>query len=156
MNLNDLISEIKREQKLDVNEIFEVLTDAIAEGCDENYTYMTLYKKAYGDRLNEKIARMWVKNMDVTDGSERATGEKWTVEQTSQVASNMHIDMGKLNKWEWYTAMNMAYSDKYEVAKEYDIADDAEYFAAEAKAEWISDKDVKGKTLLSYYCNYVM
>lgn len=93
-----------------------------------------LYKMVYGNHLNEDMAKEWVSNMKNKDGT---TGEHWTIEQTSQY-------MGEYNKYDWYTVMNMIYSDfyspKYSTNDYVTLADD-----------WLSDKDAKPDKLLNYY-----
>jgi hypothetical protein len=155
MELSNLISEIKRDGKISSDALVTILADAVQNGDDVTCIYKHVYKKAYGEHLSEKLARDWVKKMSISDDSERVTGEKWTYEQTTDVGNKVDINWNKMTKWEWYAALNGAYSDYYEVAKEYQVETDPEFFASLAKAFWCSDHDVKNKTIFSYYFNYV-
>ena len=95
---------------------------------------LELYKRVYGEHLNEELAREWVKEMQNKDGS---TGEHWTYEQTSQYAGNH-------NKCDWYAVMNMIWSDmfnpKFDTNTYIELAND-----------WINDKDVEDGKTLRYY-----
>lgn len=93
-----------------------------------------LYKRVYGEHLNEELAKKWVSEMKNKDGS---TGGHWSVEQTTQYAGNH-------NKWDWFAIMNMMFSDfgssRFDTTTYVELAND-----------WIKDKDVpEGKTLRYY------
>lgn len=97
-----------------------------------------LYTTVYGEHLNEELARKWVDGMQNKDGT---TGEHWTYEQTSQYA-NGH------NKWDWYAAMNMVWSDyfnpKFDTQMYVEFAND-----------FINDKDGHKGKVLCYYMKVV-
>lgn len=93
-----------------------------------------LYKIVYGEHLNEELAHKWVAKMENKDGTK---GEHWTYEQTSQYAD-------KLNKCDFYVALNMVYSDFYN--PKFDLAT-----YIELAKDWLNDKDVDDGKLLKYY-----
>lgn len=93
-----------------------------------------LYKIVYGEHLNEELAHKWVAKMENKDGTK---GEHWTYEQTSQYAD-------KLNKCDFYVALNMVYSDFYN--PKFDLAT-----YIELAKDWLNDKDVGDGKLLKYY-----
>lgn len=93
-----------------------------------------LYKLVYGEHLNEELAHKWVNKMENKDGT---IGEHWTIEQTTQYAASH-------NKYDWYVAMNMAYSDYYNTS--FDVAT----YVQLAK-DWLADKDVGEGKILKYY-----
>ena len=86
--------------------------------------------------FTEDDARRWTEHMENADGS---MGAHWTLEQTTAVANSIgvHID-----PWVWFAALNMEYSDNFEVAQKYGL-DRPEYYADLAKA-FLFDKDGGG------------
>ena len=86
--------------------------------------------------FTEDDARRWTEHMENDDGS---MGAHWTLEQTTAVANSIgvHVD-----PWIWVAALNMEYSDNFEVAQKYGL-DRPEYYADLAKA-FLFDKDGGG------------
>lgn len=86
--------------------------------------------------FTEDDARRWTEHMENDDGS---MGAHWTLEQTTAVANSIgvHVD-----PWIWFAALNMEYSDNFEVAQRYGL-DRPEYYADLAKA-FLFDKDGGG------------
>lgn len=86
--------------------------------------------------FTEDAARRWTEHMDNDDGS---MGAHWTLEQTTAVANSIgvHVD-----PWIWFAALNMEYSDNFDVAQKYGL-DRPEYYADLAKA-FLFDKDGGG------------
>ena len=86
--------------------------------------------------FTEDDARRWTEHMENDDGS---MGAHWTLEQTTAVANSIgvHVD-----PWVWFAALNMEYSDNFEVAQKYGL-DRPEYYADLAKA-FLFDKDGGG------------
>ena len=85
---------------------------------------------------SEDDARRWTEHMENDDGS---MGAHWTLEQTTAVANSIgvHVD-----PWIWFAALNMEYSDGFDVAQKYGL-DRPEYYADLAKA-FLFDKDGGG------------
>ena len=155
MNIKKLIADIKKDGKIPAEELAGMLAESIDDDYSVEEIYRCIYEKAYGKMLNKSLAECWVKGMDVTDGSDRESGEKWTIEQTTDVGMKAGVDWAKFSKFDWYAALNAAYSDFYKMAKKYGHEDDPMYFAEIVKSFWINDTDVHGKTPFSYYFNYV-
>lgn len=86
--------------------------------------------------FTEDDARRWTEHMENDDGS---MGTHWTLEQTTAVANSIgvHVD-----PWIWFAALNMEYSDNFDVAQKYGL-DRPEYYADLAKA-FLFDKDGGG------------
>lgn len=86
--------------------------------------------------FTEDDARRWTKHMENDDGS---MGAHWTLEQTTAVANSIgvHVD-----PWIWFAALNMEYSDNFDVAQKYGL-DRPEYYADLAKA-FLFDEDGGG------------
>lgn len=86
--------------------------------------------------FTEDDARRWTEHMENDDGS---MGAHWTLEQTTAVANSIgvHVD-----PWIWFAALNMEYSDNFDVAQKYGL-DRPEYYADLAKT-FLFDKDGGG------------
>ena len=86
--------------------------------------------------FTEDDARRWTEHMENDDGS---MGAHWTLEQTTAVANSIgvHVD-----PWIWFAALNMEYSDNFDVAQKYGL-DRPEYYADLAKA-FLFDEDGGG------------
>lgn len=86
--------------------------------------------------FTEDDARRWTEHMENDDGS---MGAHWTLEQTTAVANSIgvHVD-----PWIWFAALNMEYSDNFDVAQKYGL-DRPEYYADLARA-FLFDKDGGG------------
>ena len=156
MELNDLILEIKKDQKISTDEIISMLTEAIENEEDSVCTYKVLYKKAYGEHLTPSTCKEWVARLDVTDGSSRTNGEKWTVEQASDLGQRMGINWNYMTKNEWYAALNVFYSDFFRTANKYQIQDEAEFYADLAVDYFVNDSDGKNKTVFCYYFEHAV
>lgn len=87
-------------------------------------------------KFTEDDARRWTEHMENDNGS---MGAHWTLEQTTAVANSIgvHVD-----PWIWFAALNMEYSDNFDVAQKYGL-DRPEYYADLAKA-FLFDKDGGG------------
>lgn len=113
-----------------------------------------------GDHFRESTKMMgfsredtmhWAERMQNADGT---TGPHWTMDQTSAVADARGIPHD-IPRWAWGVAMNMMYSDYYDVAVEFGV-NRPEFYAALAKA-FLMDKDGPGpeEKLCAYYRNIV-
>lgn len=110
-----------------------------------------LYERMNGPHFNEEYARYAVEGMENEDGTK---GPHWTVEETTSVANKLGINLKteKHNKWDWYVAMNMIYSDFYKAVVAMTGSANTKYFAELAKA-WLCDKDVSEGKMWHYYVN---
>lgn len=95
---------------------------------------LKLYKRVYGEHLNEELAKSWVASMENKDGTK---GEHWSLEQTNQYAENY-------NKYDFYAIANMMRSDYYNPKLE-----EATYL--QMAKDWLNDKDVGNCKTLKYY-----
>ena len=110
------------------------------------------YEAKHGPHFDDEHARKAVSKMENEDGSR---GQHWSVEETSALANQYGIRFdSKFNKYDWYVALNMVYSDYYKVIVNMTGSNNSKYFVELAKA-WLSDKDIdEGK--MWYYYIYVM
>ena len=95
---------------------------------------LKLYKRVYGEHLNEELAKSWVADMENRDGTK---GEHWSLEQTNQYAGNY-------NKYDFYAVANMMRSDYYNPKLE-------EVTYLQMAKDWLDDKDVGDCKTLKYY-----
>lgn len=69
------------------------------------------YEAEHGPHFNEEHARKAVSKMENEDGSR---GQHWSIEETTALANQHGIRLDdKFNKYDWYVALNMVYSDYY-------------------------------------------
>lgn len=120
MHLNKLLEQIKRHQS--PTEAIDKLATALEkhEGSllEKGFTILkselaaNMYEAINGPHFDEEHARYAVEGMENEDGTK---GPHWTVEETTSVANQMGINLKseKHNKWDWFVAMNMIYSDFY-------------------------------------------
>ena len=112
-----------------------------------------MYEAINGPHFDEEHARYAVEGMENEDGSK---GPHWSVEETTTVANQMGINLRseKHNKWDWYVAMNMVYSDFYKAVVAMTGSANTKHFAELAKA-WLCDKDISEGKMWHYYV-YIM
>lgn len=110
------------------------------------------YEAKHGPHFDDEHARKAVSKMENEDGSK---GQHWSLEETSALANQYGIRFDdKFNKYDWYVALNMVYSDYYRVIVNMTGSNNAKYFVELAKA-WLCDKDIdEGK--MWYYYIYIM
>lgn len=127
----------------DMEELKELMDAAI---CDiKTFDYKTylyyeyeIHKLAHHGHMSEALARKWVGKMVNKDGTH---GEHWTIEQTDQVKKDKGLTC---HSWDFYTAMNMVYSDYF--SPRFDVAT-----YVELAKDWLNDADVGEDKLLRYY-----
>ena len=135
-----LIKEIVHSSNIEHMEMLEdMLVDLIDELKHTNHhkykeIEYKLYKTVNGKHLNEKLAHHWVDALENKDGTK---GGHWTIEQTNQFVDGN-------NKYDWYVAMNVVYSDFYNPK-----FDTNTY--VELARDFIHDKDANECKLLKYY-----
>lgn len=110
------------------------------------------YEKEHGPHFNEEYARKAVMKMENEDGTR---GPHWSLEETTTLASQYGIALGsKFNRYDWFVALNMVYSDYYRVIMNITGSNNTKHYVEFAKA-WLNDKDIdEGK--MWYYYVYVM
>ena len=156
MKVEHLALNILHNDKMSAEDIIKHIASAIDEDIDCTQEYKELYETAYGEKLSPEVITEWVKSMDITDGDEeRHNGQKWTLEQTTEVGNKLGVDWNKMNKYEFYAVMNMEYSDRYKTAKKFGLENEPSYFGSMAK-DWLCDSDVKSNKLFNYYFDVVV
>ena len=110
------------------------------------------YEAEHGPHFNEEHARKAINKMENEDGTR---GQHWSLEETTALANQYGIRLDeKINKYDWYVALNMVYSDYYRVVVSMTGSNNTKYFVELAKA-WMHDKDIDEGKMWFYYI-YVM
>ena len=104
--------------------------------------------------FNEECAKEAVAHMINEDGT---NGPHWTVEETTSAANQYGINLtsGKYNKWDWYVAMNMIYSDFYKALVSITGSASTKHFVELTKA-WLCDKDIAEGKMWHYYTRIML
>lgn len=90
------------------------------------------YEAEHGPHFDEEMARKAVSKMENEDGSR---GQHWSIEETTSLANQHGIRMDeKFNKYDWYVALNMVYSDYYRVVVNMTNSNNPKHFVELAKA----------------------
>lgn len=92
--------------------------------------------------VTEVTAQKWVREFRNADGT---TGPHFKMDQAEQYRN---ANCPECDRWEFYVAMNMMYSDYYETAKKFG-ADRPEFYACMAKA-FLNDPDAGDHKLSKY------
>lgn len=98
-------------------------------------------------QLTKEKAEKWMKRLKNGDGSK---GPHWTMEQTKQTMVQQAI---KCDPLEFWVAMNIMYSDYYNVARKLNI-NNVEFYSEMAEA-FLDDDDSVEEKLGAYYENVV-
>lgn len=71
------------------------------------------YEAEHGPHFNEEHARKAVSKMENEDGTR---GPHWSIEETTTLANQYGVSLGnRFNRYDWFVALNMVYSDYYKV-----------------------------------------
>lgn len=161
MHLNELLESIKRHSNPTeaINRLGKVLHEHENNLVDKGYNVLKselsagMYEAINGPHFDEVNAQRAVEHMENEDGSK---GPHWSVEETTNIANQMGINLRseKHNKWDWYVAMNMIWSDFYKAVVAMTGNTNTKHFAELAKA-WICDKDIADGKMWHYYV-YIM
>lgn len=109
------------------------------------------YEAEHGPHFNDEHARKAVNKMENEDGTR---GQHWSLEETTALANQYGIRLDeKINKYDWYVALNMVYSDYYRVVVSMTGSNNTKYFVELAKA-WMHDKDIAIEVWLLAYLRY--
>lgn len=110
------------------------------------------YEMEHGPHFNEEKARKAVSKMENEDGTR---GAHWSLEETTALANQHGINLNhKFNRYDWFVALNMVYSDYYKVMLSITNSNSTKNFVEFAKA-WLNDKDIEEGKMWYYYI-YVM
>lgn len=101
--------------------------------------HIKAYEKEHGPHFNEEHARKAVMKMENEDGTR---GPHWSIDETTALASQYGITLGsKFNRYDWFVALNMVYSDYYKVIINITGSNNTKNYVEFAKA-WLNDRDI--------------
>lgn len=115
---------------------------------DMNKLFMELYKEKYGPMLNRDIAESIVSNFAVTDGSGATSGEHWNYDESKAMGDKVGANWEKISKCEFYTVLNMMYSDYGKTIKKHGLPDS---FIGELALDWFNDADGEADKTFKYF-----
>lgn len=110
---------------------------------------LSYHESVHGPHFNEDYAMMVVGQMQNEDGSR---GEHFSIDQACALAQQYGINLytEKYNKYDFYVALNMLYSDFYKPISTLVTGDKVRFYVEMAKA-WLNDKDVEEGKMWNYY-----
>ena len=151
MNINEYKEKLRKRldeyMGMPVNaHNIEIISDTVScLDCLEDYE-REMKEHGNGERIGRLTiddAEEWTHSMRNSDGSR---GEHWNFEQTEQVRRQHGYDCDPA---EFYAAINMMYSDYYEIAKDFNV-NSVDYYAKMAHA-FLDDKDAGEGKIAKYY-----
>lgn len=131
----DIASNERMRDSLCVLDNF--VEDMRSKHPDEVDTMLSDIDDTLNPYMNEEDAREITSHFKNKDGT---VGAKWSKSETDSVANKYGIplDSNEFNDWDWFTVMNMVYSDHYHSGWGADIyADLAKDFLHDPDAKWV-------------------
>lgn len=105
------------------------------------------YEMEYGPHFNEEHAKKAVSKMINEDGTK---GPHWSIEETTDLAKQHNVHIGDhINKYDWYVALNMIYSDFYKFIVSTTGTNNSKHFVEMVKATY-NDYKAKKEALAKY------
>lgn len=132
------------EKMKEWGDLFENLMETIKESHPDLYKkyYIEFYKINFGEHLDECLAKYWVDNMISSTGFK---GEKFTKQDSDEIAKQLNLSFDGYNDWDWCAILNMVWSDYSQV-----IGNNMSMCQSIAKAT-IEDVDVKNKAFNYFF-----
>ena len=129
------------EDNGDMEALSDILCESMSLLDDDNYDKMCnkLYVLAYGEQLNEDMARNFVESM-------MPYGEHWSMEQTTSVGNAYGWD--KYSKESFYYVMNMMYNDYHSL-----FAEDTNMYTKLSRSFLIDEDAPNGNKKAYIYAN---
>ena len=146
MDIEEIIQTIVDNGKIeDMHSLSNILEDVIKiikdydYECYEKYE-MELYKMAYGNTFNRKMAEEIVSNM-------KPYGKKWSLDETKEMQDRYGIQ--NIKPIDFFLVLNSAYNDFKDI-----FEDDIEMYIKYA-IDFIEDEDAKPDKVFLYYTTIV-
>lgn len=130
------------------------------------HDHLCMRKEEHGDKweredektdakkpFDKEMAMKWVNALKSED-KDHPTGPRWTPEDVQPIAEKLGIAKTSEEFWMFFAVMNALYSDNYEIAKKYNLAQNDMFFADLADA-WLDDADAVKDKAWAYY-KYIM
>ena len=142
MDIEDYIEKIVENGRIeDMEELSELLEDTMEiikkydEECYKEFE-MDLYKMAYGETFNRKMAEEIVSKM-------RPFGMRWSFDETKQIKQQFGIN--DIKDEDFFIVINSAYNDYRDI-----FNDNLEMYIKFA-VDFIKDEDAKQDKVFTYY-----
>lgn len=142
MDIEEIIEKIADNGRLeDMEKLSDMLEDTleIVEKYDKecyDKNLMELYKMAYGNTFNRKMAEEIVDNM-------RPYGKRWSMEETKQLQEQYGID--NIRSTDFFIVINSAYNDYKDL-----FGEDIEMYI-KFTIDFIQDEDAKPDKVFKYF-----
>lgn len=136
--IRKIVDDGNIEEMYNLSDILDEVTHVVKQFDENLYKKykMELYKMAYGDVLNEEMAKEIVSNM-------RPYGEKFSIEQSREIQDR--FGMNNIREWDFYTVLNMSFNDYRDL-----FNDDIEMYAMFTR-DFIEDEDGKPGKVFKYF-----
>ena len=134
MYLNDIDFSSHKEK---MHDIIDMLMCDAKERNHKLYKHIEgeLYEMAYGKKISEDMAKMWVDNMT-------PIGRYWSMNQTTDAMNNLGYNHDKID---FFVVANMMRNDYDDLTQNDDV------LALKLAHDWLDDEDAKDYKLYEYW-----
>lgn len=136
--IRKIVNDGDRSEMEELSDILVEVVDIIKkydEDCYDEYK-KKLYKMAYGNQINEEVAKEIVREM-------KPAGQRWSINETEQMQRDYGMD--NIEPVSFYLVMNQGFNDYRDV-----FGDNLDTYIRYAEA-FICDEDAKPNKVLNYF-----
>lgn len=136
--IRKIVNDGDRREMEELSDILVEVVDIIKkydEDCYDEYK-KKLYKMAYGNQINEEVAKEIVREM-------KPTGQRWSINETEQMQRDYGMD--NIDPVSFYLVMNQGFNDYRDV-----FGDNLDTYIRYTEA-FICDEDAKPNKILNYF-----
>ncbi len=136
--IRKIVNDGDRREMEELSDILVEVVDIIKkydEDCYDEYK-KKLYKMAYGNEINEDVAKEIVREM-------KPAGQRWSINETEQMQRDYGMD--NIDPVSFYLVMNQGFNDYRDV-----FGDSLDMYIRYAEA-FICDEDAKPNKILNYF-----
>lgn len=136
--IRKIVNDGNRQEMEELSDILVEVVDIIKkydEDCYDEYK-KKLYKMAYGNQINEEVAKEIVREM-------KPAGQRWSINETEQMQRDYGMD--NIDPVSFYLVMNQGFNDYRDV-----FGDNLDTYIRYAEA-FICDEDAKPNKVLNYF-----
>ena len=136
--IRKIVNDGDRREMEELSDILVEVVDIIKkydEDCYDEYK-KKLYKMAYGNQINEEVAKEIVREM-------KPTGQRWSINETEQMQRDYGMD--NIDPVSFYLVMNQGFNDYRDV-----FGDNLDTYIRYTEA-FICDEDAKPNKILNHF-----
>lgn len=136
--IRKIVNDGDRREMEELSDILVEVVDIIKkydEDCYDEYK-KKLYKMAYGNQINEEVAKEIVREM-------KPAGQRWSINETEQMQRDYGMD--NIDPVSFYLVMNQGFNDYRDV-----FGDSLDMYIRYTEA-FICDEDAKPNKVLNYF-----